>query len=622
MDSILHNNLNLARKLRPQTFDTIIGQEIPVRMLKNSLYLHKLFPVYLFAGQRGCGKTSTARVFAAALNCHNLELFQQNPAKQPLPCLTCASCRAMLQSQHPDFIEIDAASNTGVDNVRQIIETANYIPLTGRKKIYLIDEAHMLSKAAFNAFLKILEEPPVTVHFILATTELQKIPETVLSRCFQLTFNAINHTSLKAYLEKICQTEQVDIESAALDVLIDETDGSARDALNLLEQVRFSTDRITIDSILGILGKVSTNAIITLFENIINQKPQQVLEHMHAIDFKTLAPLSIWNMIIEFCRALLWVKFGVKELPNAYKNVLERLELLAGQCSLQHLHEIMQFLWSQEQIFSQTDKKHAFLELIFLQLSSQFSNQGTPPNHTINKPAASPNSKTPSQLQQQMTAPKNAPQQPIIPQQKAPQPAVVQPQAAPVVASVTTETAEKSELWQAFVQKFGQSTDDFMLHSILVQAHFLGINHSGIIALQLKNHSKFLLEKVTDSSSQYVPLLKQYFENFSKFEFIQRPPHIHSESQVKPELNKPEPSVHHEQLKTMSQSQPQAPKQPIKPSPTSFYQKKPSSEFSQNQRIRAQEQTIDVRDQKQWPLAHLIMSHFPGKIVKKLKVLT
>ena len=137
--------INLARRLRPQQFSQIIGQDIPVRMLKNSLYLNKFFPVYLFAGQRGCGKTSTARVFAAAANCESLATFQQNPTQADIPCLSCASCLAMKRNAHPDFIEIDAASNTGVDNVRQLIETAAYVPLQGKKKIYLIDEAHMLS---------------------------------------------------------------------------------------------------------------------------------------------------------------------------------------------------------------------------------------------------------------------------------------------------------------------------------------------------------------------------------------------------------------------------------------------------------------------------------------------
>jgi len=175
--STTRENLNLARKWRPKTFDDIVGQEISVRMLKNGLYLKKFFPVYLFAGQRGCGKTSTARVFASAINCQNLENFQNNPTSNKLPCLECESCKSMLQANHPDFIEIDAASHTGVENVRQILESCTYKPIFGQKKIYLIDEAHMLSKAAFNAFLKVLEEPPSSALFILATTEIHTLKE-------------------------------------------------------------------------------------------------------------------------------------------------------------------------------------------------------------------------------------------------------------------------------------------------------------------------------------------------------------------------------------------------------------------------------------------------------------
>ena len=148
------NNLNLARKWRPKDFKQIIGQEIPIKILLNSLYLKKLFPVYLFAGPRGCGKTSTARIFAAAINCEQLINFQNKPNSHSIPCLKCESCKSMLNAQHPDFIEIDAASHTGVENVRQILQNCVYIPLSGNKKIYLIDEAHMLSKASFNAFLK------------------------------------------------------------------------------------------------------------------------------------------------------------------------------------------------------------------------------------------------------------------------------------------------------------------------------------------------------------------------------------------------------------------------------------------------------------------------------------
>ena len=204
------NNLNLARKWRPKNFSEVIGQDISIRMLKNGLYLKKYFPLYIFSGQRGCGKTSTARIFASAFNCKKLSNFQANP-KQAVPCSKCDSCLSMLNREHPDFIEIDAASNTGVDNVRNILESASFVSIGGGAKIYLIDEAHMLSRAAFNAFLKILEEPPEKVFFILATTELQKIPETVRSRAFQVFFNAISSDTLKNYLSNICDKESINI---------------------------------------------------------------------------------------------------------------------------------------------------------------------------------------------------------------------------------------------------------------------------------------------------------------------------------------------------------------------------------------------------------------------------
>jgi DNA polymerase-3 subunit gamma/tau len=197
--------LNLSRKWRSQDFGQIVGQDLAVRILKNSLYLGHYFPVYLFAGQRGCGKTSTARIFAAAVNCHALPLFQKDPKKSSTPCLVCDSCVAMRDGNHPDFIEIDAASHTGVDNIRAVIESSSLLPSMGRKRVYLIDEAHMLSKAAFNAALKILEEPPATALFILATTNPHKIIDTVRSRCFQLFITPIPHDSLKNHLIFICK---------------------------------------------------------------------------------------------------------------------------------------------------------------------------------------------------------------------------------------------------------------------------------------------------------------------------------------------------------------------------------------------------------------------------------
>src|SRR6185503_16129094 len=246
-----------ARLWRPTTFDAVVGQEIPVRMLKNALYKNRFFPVYLFAGQHGCGKTSIARIFATALNCTSLPSWQADPQRLGIPCQSCLSCKQMSENKHPDFIEIDAASHTGVDDVRTILEASFYLPLLGLKKIYLIDEAHMLSKSAFNAFLKILEEPPASVLFMLATTDIQKIPETIRSRCFHIFLDPLPGPFLEAHLEKICTAHQLSVEREALSLIVRETSGSARDAINLLEKIRFYDTTVTKEAMLTILGKIS-----------------------------------------------------------------------------------------------------------------------------------------------------------------------------------------------------------------------------------------------------------------------------------------------------------------------------------------------------------------------------
>lgn len=299
--------LNLARKWRAHSFDQLVGQEITVRILKNSLYLNQFFPVYLFAGQRGCGKTSTARIFAAAANCEQLPVFQKTPTATLLPCGACASCLAFAQGKHPDFIEIDAASHTGVDNVRQLIESAAYLPLLGRKKVYLIDEAHMLSRAAFNAFLKVLEEPPASVFFILATTDEHKIIETVKSRCFQLFFGAIQHDALTKHLARICKEESINATQDALLMIAQESSGSARDALNLLEQIRFAESAVTVESLLRVLGRISDEQLTVLLEAVLDAPDiQDVVCLVEQSGLDGYNPEYVWKRFLELIKSSLW----------------------------------------------------------------------------------------------------------------------------------------------------------------------------------------------------------------------------------------------------------------------------------------------------------------------------
>ncbi|MBM3886330.1 DNA polymerase III subunit gamma/tau [Candidatus Dependentiae bacterium] len=514
--------INLARRLRPQQFSQIIGQDIPVRMLKNSLYRNKFFPVYLFAGQRGCGKTSTARVFAAAANCDALLAFQQNPTLADIPCLTCASCLAMQRNAHPDFIEIDAASNTGVDNVRQLIETAAYVPLQGRKKVYLIDEAHMLSKAAFNALLKILEEPPMSVLFMLATTELHKIPQTVLSRCFQLSFPALERQAFTNYLQEVCKAESIDIDAAALAVLIQETDGSARDALNLIEQIRFVESPITEASVRKVLGKLSITLLLDLLAATINNNPAQVLTILSSGALHGTNPQATWDLLINAVKTLLWVKYTSKIATDEFVQHQDRFKELAAACSHNRLLAIMQLLWDQEKIFLQTSKKNAFLEFLFLQLAEQDNIasidellQGFSPDNQSPQLRYS----TPKKAPQEAITSKIATEQPSL--EKQPAPSVDKtPEALP--KQVTQQGQAINLEWAAFLTKLKTSSSDVVLLAILEQATHKETSPSEI-TISLRQNSKFFTDKLDEMRSTWFPILQEVLGSITKIHFDQLP---------------------------------------------------------------------------------------------------
>ncbi len=365
--------LNLTRKWRSKNFQEVIGQPLAIRILQNSLYLKQFFPVYLFAGQRGCGKTSTARIFAAAVNCARLPEFQQDPRKISIPCLVCESCLAMSKSAHPDFIEIDAASHTGVDNVRNIIDASSFLPLLSHKKIYLIDEAHMLSKAAFNAFLKILDEPPASVIFILATTDMQKILETVKSRCFQIFFDPVDTQIIADHLEKLCIAENIPCETSGLAVIAKEAGGSVRDAINLLEQVRFATKKISRESVLSILGHVDETTLLQLFEKTVKEEVQDLLLFCSSLEKYELSIEYIWAQLTDLVYDAILIKYHVQprqfvDLPIDFKNLITKV-------SIERLTALFSILCSQEQNLARTTKKLRFLEMILLQYAQGSSQE-------------------------------------------------------------------------------------------------------------------------------------------------------------------------------------------------------------------------------------------------------
>lgn len=592
--------LNLARRLRPQQFSQIIGQDLPVRMLKNSLYMNKFFPVYLLAGQRGCGKTSTARVFATAINCEALTAFQKNPTTE-IPCLLCNSCLSMKQGAHPDFIEIDAASNTGVDNVRQLIETATYVPLQGKKKVYLIDEAHMLSKAAFNAFLKILEEPPVTVLFMLATTELHKIPQTVLSRCFQLFFPALEQSAFANYLKEICIQEAIEIEESALALIINESDGSARDALNLLEQVRFVESPITEKSIRKILGKLSIDVLLELIDAIVTNNAEGVINLLNRGAIQNANPTATWDLFVSSFKVILWIKYSAISIPAEFLQHKNKLLSIAQNCSHNRLLAIMQLLWNQESIFLQTSKKSAFLEFLCLQLAEQdnianiddlLQKISPESNHTVTtrktlamtKQAASEVVITPAQN----VAEKNVATTPVKSQDNQ------------LVQAINPE-------WTNFLTKLKAATNDALLLAILEQACHEKLEAKEI-RLALRQNSKFFKEKLDEMKGVWLPILQEIFGTVESVLYTQQDPVI-SQSKPNPKAtsHNPPTSVVTQPKSSSAQTAQISSSQPYKSFKSANQSKAPDLE---GEFITPSASTN--------PFASLLLAHFPGKL-KRLK---
>lgn len=310
----------LYRKYRPKTFELVYGQDVIVKTLKNVIKNDKLSHAYLFTGPRGTGKTSSAKLFAKAINCLN--------NKDGDACNECENCKSFNNNSNPDIIEIDAASNNGVDEIREIKNKVSLVPSMSKYKVYIIDEVHMLSIGAFNALLKTLEEPPEYIIFILATTEPQKIPATIISRCQRFDFKSISHDKMKQCLENIISKENISIDDGAIEEIINNSKGGMRDAIGLLDQASaFCNNNITANDIEELSGNISIKQIRTFLSNIMQKEYNVIFDSISNYSSNGKDFALICEKIINYIREgiLYKKKINTDKILDEDKNIFDKL---------------------------------------------------------------------------------------------------------------------------------------------------------------------------------------------------------------------------------------------------------------------------------------------------------
>lgn len=334
----------LARKYRPQNFEDLLGQDALVQTLTNAIQNNRIHHAYILTGIRGVGKTTTARLIARALNCTGPD-GKGGPTIHP--CGECDNCKAIAAGRHIDVMELDAASHTSVEDIRELLDSVRYAPTNARYKVYIIDEVHMLSKGAFNALLKTLEEPPAHVMFIFATTEIRKVPVTILSRCQRFDLQRLTVETLNQLFSKILKNENIPAEPEALEIIAKAADGSARDGLSLLDQsIVLSNGDVKTDVVKKMLGLADRSQTLTLFEKLIKGDMEAVLNDI-AEQYKNGAtPMIILQDLINITHDVAKIKIVPSQLDSTSLSEIEKQTFasLSNICSLAILSKIWQML--------------------------------------------------------------------------------------------------------------------------------------------------------------------------------------------------------------------------------------------------------------------------------------
>ena len=308
----------LYRKYRPSNFDEVVGQQPIIQTLKNAIVQNRIAHAYLFCGPRGTGKTSIAKIFAKMLNCED---------ESNKPCGKCTNCKMVQNGSHPDIIEIDAASNNGVDEVRNLIDKVKYAPMQGKYKVYIIDEVHMMTTGAFNALLKTIEEPPAHVVFILATTEPNKVIPTIISRCQRFDFNKVYEKDIEKRLSIVCKEEKIEIDPEAISLIAQLADGGMRDSLSILDQcIAYCSSNITVDNVREIYGVLTTSDIGKLFEHLYAHEVDALIQQIQECSDKGMDLKRLTSDFITLLKESIILDYSSNSqlVSNTHKEVIEK----------------------------------------------------------------------------------------------------------------------------------------------------------------------------------------------------------------------------------------------------------------------------------------------------------
>ena len=427
----------LHHKYRPQRFDQLVGQEAITATLGKALTSNRIAPAYLFSGPRGTGKTSSARILARSLNCQNSD------GPTPEPCGTCDLCRTIASGTALDVIEIDAASNTGVDNIRELIERSRFAPVQARWKVYVVDECHMLSTAAFNALLKTLEEPPPQVVFVLATTDPQRVLPTILSRCQRFDFRRIPLEALEQHLTWIAEQESIAIQPEAIHVVAQRSQGGLRDAESLLDQLSLLPPPIEANAVWDLLGAVPEQELLALAQAMTSSEPVALLEATRNLLDRGRDPGAVLQGLAGVLRDLVLMAAAPDrpELTGVSPQFRDQLPELAKSIGRSRLLQWQAQLRGAEQQLRQSVQPRLWLEVLLLGLLAEpISSSTTTAPRTTQSPQVAAAAPTPA-----APSPAAAPE-------PVPSPAQVKAPELPAVAVATptqpTGSTNLPELWQ------------------------------------------------------------------------------------------------------------------------------------------------------------------------------